>query len=168
MTDGQQEAVIARAVEELGWGPARLVVARGFRARLLGMGAPAARRTGGPPPVVAFPRCRAVHTCFMARALDVAFIDDEGRVLAQRRALAPWRFVRHRTAWAVLERRAPGGAGPAGPPLGAPACADAAVRAHAKKIPRFFLTGWSHLLNCTSRRLRQALWPDSSVGRAED
>ena len=108
MTGERETAAIECAVAELGWGPARIVVARGFWERLLGMGAPAARRDGGPPVVVAFPACGAVHTCFMAELLDIAFIDREGRVLAQHRAIGPWRFVRCRGAEITLERRYPG------------------------------------------------------------
>ena len=105
MTDGCETAAIERAVAELGWGRVRIVVARRFWERLLGMGAPTARRGSGPPVVVAFPACCAVHTCFMTEPLDIAFIDAEGRVLAQHRAVEAWRFVHCRGAAAVLERR---------------------------------------------------------------
>lgn len=96
------------ALERLGWRPAHLVVADGFLARLLGMAAMPAAAPDGLPYVLAFPRCRAVHTCFMRRALDVAFADGEGGVLALHGAVRPWRFLAHPDAVLVLERVAPG------------------------------------------------------------
>lgn len=48
--------------------------------------------------------CRAVHMMGMRYALDVAFLDREGRVVAAYPDLAPGGRTRyHREAWAALE-----------------------------------------------------------------
>ena len=49
------------------------------------------------------PRCRGVHTFGMRFALDLVFLDSEGRVVERRRAVPPRRLARNRRAWAVLE-----------------------------------------------------------------
>lgn len=48
--------------------------------------------------------CCDIHTFGMGAAIDAAFIDAEGRVLAVRRSLPPGRRVRVRGAAGVLER----------------------------------------------------------------
>ncbi len=50
--------------------------------------------------------CRAVHTCFMRRALDVVFLDDKDRVVGCVSGLAPWRFAWKAGTRRVLELRA--------------------------------------------------------------
>jgi uncharacterized protein len=52
------------------------------------------------------PRCRSVHTFGMRFALDVAFLDGEGRVLRRVEAVPPRRLLWCRSAAAVLERKA--------------------------------------------------------------
>lgn len=52
------------------------------------------------------PRCSSVHTFGMRFALDVTFLDADGRKLQTLWGVPPRRFVRHRRAKAVLERRA--------------------------------------------------------------
>jgi hypothetical protein len=47
--------------------------------------------------------CAAVHTLFMARAIDVAFCDREGRVLCLFAPLAPWRCALCRGADSAWE-----------------------------------------------------------------
>ncbi len=47
--------------------------------------------------------CHAVHTCFMSYAIDVAFLDDEGCVLATAENLRPWRWRAVRGAAMALE-----------------------------------------------------------------
>ena len=48
--------------------------------------------------------CRAVHLFGMTGPLDVAFLDHEGRVVAQYAPLRPWRATRlYRRAVAALE-----------------------------------------------------------------
>ncbi len=37
--------------------------------------------------------CRGVHTFFMGSSIDVAFLDPEAKVVAQRRGLRPWRMT---------------------------------------------------------------------------
>lgn len=75
-------------------------VARTRRARLLGL---ALLSRGAAGPGLLIPRCSCVHTFGMRFALDLAFLDREGRVLARRRGVPPRRLVLHRGAAAVLE-----------------------------------------------------------------
>jgi trehalose synthase len=75
-------------------------VARGSRARLLGL-ALLARGAAGEGLLI--PRCSAVHTFGMRFALDLVFLDRDGRVRSVRRGVPPRRFVRERGAVAVLE-----------------------------------------------------------------
>ena len=49
------------------------------------------------------PGCRSVHTCGLARPLDVVFTDEEGRVLVVHRAVAPWRVRSEPAACATWE-----------------------------------------------------------------
>ena len=95
---------LERALDELGWRPAELVVARGFAPRLLGMTVRGPVGRGGLPLVMAFPSCRSVHTCFMRYPLDIACVDVRGRVLALYAGVRPWRMVSCPGAAAVLER----------------------------------------------------------------
>jgi uncharacterized protein len=37
--------------------------------------------------------CSAIHTCWMRFAIDVAWLDARGRVLALKPHVAPWRFT---------------------------------------------------------------------------
>lgn len=98
---------IERAVEALGWKPARVEVADTFPARLGGLIVRPPTSRGGTLRVLAFPRCRSVHTCFMRFPIDVAFIDGRGSVLGLHRGVAPWRYLSHPGAVAVLERASP-------------------------------------------------------------
>jgi trehalose synthase len=75
-------------------------VATTFRARLLGLSHLDRERAG---PGLLLPRCSSVHTFGMRFALDLVFIDDEGRPLSFRRAVPPRRFAWDRRASAVLE-----------------------------------------------------------------
>jgi len=68
--------------------------------------------------------CASIHTFGMRFAIDVVFIDPQGRVLALREALRPWRVAHCRGAAAVLEM-APGAARRAGLLPGA--CAQTAT-----------------------------------------
>jgi uncharacterized protein len=47
--------------------------------------------------------CNSVHTCFMPYAIDVVFLDRQGRVLRTVVALRPWRAAFHGRAHKVLE-----------------------------------------------------------------
>ena len=49
------------------------------------------------------PRTSSVHTHFMRFAIDVVFVDGEGRVAKIVRSLRPWRFAGARGASDVLE-----------------------------------------------------------------
>ncbi|MGN6254157.1 MAG: DUF192 domain-containing protein [Solirubrobacterales bacterium] len=75
-------------------------VARGFRARLLGL---AWRDRADAGPGLLIPRCASVHTFGMRFALDLFFLDRTGRVVAVRRRVPPRRVVGQRGAAAVLE-----------------------------------------------------------------
>lgn len=95
-----------RAMTRLGWEPAHLVVAERPWARLLGM-IPCSygvRNVCSPTIVMGFPRCGSIHTCFMRRTLDVAFLSRTGEVLAVCREVAPWRVLSCREAASVIER----------------------------------------------------------------
>jgi len=57
-----------------------------------------------------FPRCRALHTCFMLTAIDLVFVDDSAVVTEIVPAARPWRvYVARKPARHVLELP-PGGA----------------------------------------------------------
>lgn len=101
------EALYKEATSRLGWDARRIVVARRFTERLLGMlrWQHGARRD---LITLVFPRCRSVHTFGMRHALDIAFIDHAGHVLVLHQAVAPGRVVTCRRAAAVLERRTEG------------------------------------------------------------
>ncbi len=64
-----------------------------------------AGREGGAEALLLAP-CRDVHTVGMSGAIDVAFVDEAGVVVAAHRDVAPRRRLRCRRAAAVIERRA--------------------------------------------------------------
>jgi uncharacterized protein len=74
-----------------------VAVASSFRARLFGL---AFRRPG---PALLIPRCRSVHTFGMRFALDLVWLDRDGRVLAVEQSVPPNRVRSRRDAAAVLE-----------------------------------------------------------------
>jgi uncharacterized membrane protein (UPF0127 family) len=78
-------------------------VATTFGARLLGL-ALLDRRAAGPG--LLLPACSSIHTFGMRFALDVTFLDRDGRVLLERMSVPPLRMLRHPGAAAVLERPA--------------------------------------------------------------
>ncbi len=86
-----------------------MAVATGFRARLLGLGglSHGAAGTG-----LLIPRCSSVHTFGMRFALDLVFVDGDGRALSVRRRVRPGRLIWHRGARAVLEIPSPPGESP--------------------------------------------------------
>lgn len=92
-----------RALGDLGWECDELVVADRFMTRLLGLTDRRLARRGAAV-AMGFPDCGSVHTCFMSGAIDVAFLDGEGSVLAVFAAVPPWRVLRCRGARSVLER----------------------------------------------------------------
>ena len=55
--------------------------------------------------VLLFCPCKSVHTFGMRSAIDVAFLDEGGRVVASERNVPPARVRSHPRADAVLERR---------------------------------------------------------------
>jgi uncharacterized protein len=75
-------------------------VATTWRRRLIGLSL-----RGRPPPAHALllPGCRCVHTCGMRFALDLVWLDAEGRVLSIDEGVRPWRMRSRRDAAAVLE-----------------------------------------------------------------
>ena len=81
-------------------------LARGFRARLLGLAALKSSEVGNG---LLIPRCSSVHTFGMRFALDLCFLDGAGAVVATRLAVPPKRLAFCRGASAVLEL--PAGAG---------------------------------------------------------
>ncbi|MEK6252914.1 MAG: DUF192 domain-containing protein [Actinomycetota bacterium] len=75
-------------------------VAQGLRARLLGLALLHRERAG---PGLLIPRCSSIHTFGMRFALDLVFLDGEGRPMRQVRGAPPFRFVSCRGAAEVLE-----------------------------------------------------------------
>jgi uncharacterized protein len=79
---------------------AAIPVAGSFRSRLLGL---AWRERSQAGPGLLIPRCSSIHTFGMRFALDVYFLDADGRVLCVRRRVPPRRVLWHRGGAAVLE-----------------------------------------------------------------
>lgn len=80
-------------------------VARGFRARLLGL-AFLDRDAAGAGLLIE--RCASVHTLGMRFPLDLLFLDEDGVVIEVRRRVGRRRIVACRAAAAVLEVPSPG------------------------------------------------------------
>lgn len=100
-----RRAAVIRALGELGW-RGDVMFANRFPERLRGL-IGRAPRPGRDGDVLAFCRCGAVHTCFMTRAIDVAFADEAGHVLQCHRSVQPWSFLSCPRAFCVLERFSP-------------------------------------------------------------
>jgi uncharacterized membrane protein (UPF0127 family) len=75
-------------------------VARSRRLRLLGL---AGLDRAAARPGLLIPGCCGVHTFGMRFALDLYFLDSEGRVLDARLGVGPCRVARCRAAVSVLE-----------------------------------------------------------------
>jgi uncharacterized protein len=88
-------------------------VAVGSRARLLGLSGLDREQAGAG---LLIPRCSSVHTFGMRFALDLAFLDRDGNLLATRRSVPPRRFAWQRGAAAVLELPSPSGGESTGTP----------------------------------------------------
>ena len=80
-------------------------VARGYRARLLGL-AFLAREGAGDG--LLLERCSSIHTFGMRFRLDVVFLDSGGRIVDVRRDVPSGRVLRCRDAAAVVELPASG------------------------------------------------------------
>ena len=76
-------------------------IAAGPRARLLGL---ALLARPGRDVGLLLPGTRSVHTAGMRFALDLHWLDAEGRVLRVDRGVRPWRVRTCRRARAVIER----------------------------------------------------------------
>ena len=78
-------------------------VADSFWARLRGLAG-----LGEMPPrsALLLPRCSSVHTFGMRFAIGVLFLDEEMRVIGERREVRPGRIVWQRGARAVVEFQA--------------------------------------------------------------
>ena len=83
-----------------------LPVATTFRVRLLGL-ARLRREVAGPGLLI--PRCHSIHTFGMRFAIDVLFLDSEGRVLERSQAVRPRSILTCPRAASVAEL--PGGEG---------------------------------------------------------
>ena len=92
------------ALDRLGWREIELEVMDAFVPRLLGFTVRSKCMRDGKALVLAFPCCRAVHTCFMRFPLDIAFIDGRGEVLELHKDVRPWRFLSCPDASSVMER----------------------------------------------------------------
>jgi uncharacterized membrane protein (UPF0127 family) len=84
-------------------GGGELLVARTFSERLRGL---AGMPSLASDRALLLPSCSSVHTAWMRFAIDVAFLDAGGRVVALTESLAPWRLAGHRGARAVVETSA--------------------------------------------------------------
>ena len=78
----------------------RVPVAERFVSRLLGLALLERTEAGAG---LLIPRCRCVHTFGMRFALDLVFLDPEGREIRRVHAVPARRVVRERRADAVLE-----------------------------------------------------------------
>jgi len=82
----------------------RLELADGYWSRLVGL---QFRRSLPVGQALLLVPCGSVHTCWMRFAIDIAALDREGRVLAVRSGIAPWRAaLLPRETHAVLESSA--------------------------------------------------------------
>ena len=75
-------------------------IAKDFRVRVRGL---AFRDRVDAGPGLLIPRCASVHTFGMRFALDVYFLDAEGRMISLRRAVPPRRILWQCGSSAVLE-----------------------------------------------------------------
>ena len=75
--------------------------------------------------VLAFPRCRDVHTFTLRRCIDVLFVDELGRVIEVHRRVRPRSRLRCDRAKAVVERFARSGPWfQVGDVVGVPGCRE--------------------------------------------
>jgi len=73
-------------------------------ARLLGLAGLRALPHGS---ALLLPRTRSIHTCGMRFALDLLWLDGDGRVLRADRGVRPWRLRSCRAASQVVELPSP-------------------------------------------------------------
>ena len=85
----------------------RVPVAVTLLSRLLGLALLRPERAGEG---LLIPRCRRIHTFGMRFAINVVFVDAANRPLTVRGAVGPNRFLRERSAAAVVELPCPRGA----------------------------------------------------------
>lgn len=78
----------------------RLRIAHGFWGKLRGL-----MWTSGPRPgeALLLQHCASVHTCFLLKALDLAYLDHDGVIVRLVPRLRPWRVSRCRDAVHTLE-----------------------------------------------------------------
>jgi uncharacterized membrane protein (UPF0127 family) len=69
----------------------RIDTATGFWQRFLGLMFRRPPKEQGR--ALLLPRCRSIHTAFMRYALDIAWLDNDGRIVGCTWALKPWRFA---------------------------------------------------------------------------
>jgi uncharacterized protein len=93
-----------RRLERIDVDGVRVHVARGLRARLLGL---ALLAELGPDDALLIPGCRSVHTFGMRVPLDLVFLDERGDVTRIVEGVQPGRIVACRAAEAVIEIPAP-------------------------------------------------------------
>src|SRR3954453_23084002 len=93
-----------RALEYLEVLGLEIPVATTHLSRLLGLALLPRERAG---PGLLIPLCSSVHTFGMRFALDVLFLDGDGRVIELRRGVPPRRVIRCPGAVAVLELPSP-------------------------------------------------------------
>ncbi len=89
--------------KKLSAGRLRLLAVTTWQGRMRGL---LGRAPPGPRTGILLQPCASVHTFGMRYAIDVAFIGRDGRVMALRQAMAPWRVALCLRAVAVVEMRA--------------------------------------------------------------
>jgi uncharacterized membrane protein (UPF0127 family) len=80
----------------------KLVSAKTRRQRLIGMVDNSTCPNGE---LLVFGNCNSVHTFGMRKPLDIAFLDDQGKVLRVERNVKPLRLLYCRAAKTTVERR---------------------------------------------------------------
>jgi uncharacterized membrane protein (UPF0127 family) len=93
-----------RRLERAGLLGVEVPVATSLPSRLLGLALLHRARAGSG---LLIPRCSSIHSFGMWFALDLLFLDAEGRVIQLRRGVPPGRVIRCPGAVAVLELPSP-------------------------------------------------------------
>lgn len=101
------EAELLGAVGSLcqarGWSAARIVIARSWWRRLVGLIPRSWMSPPAPETVMVFPSCCSVHTFCMGCAIDIVFMDEAGEVVARVDDVPPGAMHTCAGATAVVE-----------------------------------------------------------------
>lgn len=100
MSGEEFDLALRRALATLGWGHMKIVVAKSFKQRLVGM----LFVKPNDHMAMVFPNCRSLHTFGMRRTLDIAFVDAQGHVLALHKTVPPNRIKNNVHAAIAIEK----------------------------------------------------------------